>query len=126
MTRVLGAVLAIALLLAHRVTHADPLLALITAAWTPVSLGILRRTEDLRWAPAIWALDGFAALGLVLAGGDWRSPFYVFALTTLVLPATALPWRVAVSWGVAFSALYGGVALLTEKLPSDTVAKTQT
>jgi signal transduction histidine kinase len=124
MTRVLGALLAIALLLAHQVTHADPLLALITAVWTPISLGVLRQTEDRRWAPAVWALDGFAALGLVLAGGDWRSPFYVFALTTLVLPATALPWRVAVSWGVGFSALYGIVALLTEQLPSDTLTNT--
>ena len=124
MTRVLGAALAIALLLAHRVTHADPLLALITAAWTPLSLWVLRQTEDRTWAPAVWAADGLAALGLVLAGGDWRSPFYVFALTTLVLPATSLPWRAAVTWGLAYSALYGVVAQLTEKLPADTLTNT--
>jgi signal transduction histidine kinase len=124
MTRVLGAVLAIALLLAHRVTHADPLLAALTAAWTPVSLALLRRTEASDFAPAVWALDAAAALGLVLAGGDWRSPFYVFALTTLILPATSLPWRAAVLWGLGFSACYGGVALLTEKLPSDTLTNT--
>jgi two-component system sensor histidine kinase UhpB len=124
MTRVLGAVLAIALLLAHQVTHADPLLAALTAAWTPLSLALLRRTEASDWAPAVWALDAAAALSLVLAGGDWRSPFYVFALTTLVLPATSLPWRGAVAWGVGFSACYGGVALLTEKLPSDTLTNT--
>jgi signal transduction histidine kinase len=124
MTRVLGAALAIVLLLAHRVTHADPLLALITAVWTPVSLGLLRQTEDRAWAPAVWALDGLAALALVLAGGDWRSPFYVFALTTLVLPATSLPWRAAVAWGLGYSACYGAVALLTEKLPADTLTNT--
>jgi signal transduction histidine kinase len=124
MTRLLGALLAIVLLLAHRVTHHDPALALLTIVWTPLSLLALRRTEGARWAPAIWAVDGFAALGLVLAGGDWRSPFYVLALTTLVLPAASLPWRAAVGWGLSFSALYGGVALLTSKVPADTLTNT--
>jgi two-component system sensor histidine kinase UhpB len=124
MTRVLGAALAIVLLLAHRVTHADPLLAAITAAWTPLSLWVLRRTEGWPWAPAVWAADGLAALALVLSGGDWRSPFYVFALTTLVLPATSLPWRAAVGWGLGYSLLYGAVAWLTEKLPADTLSNT--
>ncbi|HET6506211.1 MAG TPA: ATP-binding protein [Baekduia sp.] len=124
MTRVLGAALAIVLLLAHRVTHADPLLAVITAVWTPLSLWTLRRTEDWEWAPAVWAADGLAALGLVLSGGDWRSPFYVFTLTTLVLPATSLPWRAAFAWGLGSSALYGAVAWLTEKLPADTLSNT--
>ncbi|HMJ32937.1 MAG TPA: ATP-binding protein [Baekduia sp.] len=124
MTRVVGALLAVALLLVHRVTHDDPLLAVITALWTPISLLALRQTEDAEWAPAVWALDALAALGLVLAGGDWRSPFYVFALTTLILPATALPWRTAVAWGLGFSGLYGVVALLTQKLPVDTLTNT--
>jgi signal transduction histidine kinase len=124
MTRVLGALLAIALLLSHRVTDGDPLLAALTVVWTPLSLLILRRTQDVPWAPAVWAADTAVALGLVLAGGDWRSPFYVFALTTLVLPATSLPWRDAVAWGLAFSGLYGIVAALTDKLPADTLTNT--
>ena len=124
MTRLLGAALAIALLLAHRITHHDLLLAVVALAWTPLSLLLLRQTQDAQWAPAIWALDALAALGLVLGGGDWRSPFYVFALTTLVLPATSLPWRRAVAWGVCFSAAYGVVALLTNKLPNDTLTNT--
>jgi signal transduction histidine kinase len=124
MTRVLGAALAIALLLAHRVTHADPLLAVVTAVWTPLSLWLLRRTEDWAAAPAIWAADGLAALALVLAGGDWRSPFYVFALSTLVLPATSLPWRPAAIWGVGYSACYAAVAVATEKVPADTLTNT--
>ena len=62
--------------------------------------------------------------GAGLLGGDWRSPFYVFALTTLVLPATSLPWRRAVVWGLGFSSLYGVVALLTQQLPSDTLTNT--
>jgi signal transduction histidine kinase len=124
MTRVLGATLAIALLLAHSVTDHDPLLALITLAWTALSLLLLHRTQDTTWAPVVWAFDALAALSLVLAGGDWRSPFYVFALTTLILPATSLPWRRAVAWGVGFSTAYGIVALLTDKLPDDTLTNT--
>jgi signal transduction histidine kinase len=124
MTRILGALLAVALLLAHRVTHHDPLLAAAAVAWTPISLLILRRTEGVSWAPLVWVLDALAAFGLILAGGDWRSPFYVYALTTLVLPATSLAWRRAFAWGVCFSALYGVVALLTEKLPADTLTNT--
>jgi signal transduction histidine kinase len=124
MTRVLGALVAIALLLLHRVTHHDPLLAAITVAWTPISLLILRQTQDWRAAPLVWALDALAAFALILAGGDWRSPFYVFALTTLVLPATSLPWRTAFAWGVVFSGLYGCVALLTDQLPADTLENT--
>jgi len=124
MTRAFGAVLAVILLFAHQVTAHDPLLALLTIAWTPVSLYVLRQTQDAAWAPLVWAADTAAALGLVLAGGDWRSPFYVFALTTLVLPATSLPWRQAVVWGLSFSALYGVVALLTEQLPADTLTNT--
>src|SRR3954464_6941156 len=101
MTRVLGAGLAIVLLLAHQVTHADPLLAVTALVWAPLSLLALRRAQDEPWAPAVWGVDMIAAFALVLAGGDWRSPFYVFALTTLVMPATSLPWRRAVAWGVA-------------------------
>jgi signal transduction histidine kinase len=121
MTRVLGAAIAVALLAGHRVTGDDTLLAQIALVWTVVSLAAFGQSERLRAAPAAWALDLLAALGLVLASGDWRSPFYVFALTTLVLPATTLPWRAAVAWGVAFSALYGAVAALTHQLPSDTL-----
>ena len=59
MTRVLGATLAIALLLAHSVTDHDALLALITLLWTALSLLLLQRTQDAtghrscgRWTPS--------------------------------------------------------------------------
>src|SRR3954462_9550050 len=124
MTRALGAAVAVALLLAHQVTHADPLLAALAVVWTPLSLLALQRTQDAPWAPAVWGADTLAAFALILAGGDWRSPFYVFALTTLVLPATSLPWRAGVARGVVFSGLYGCVALLTDQLPADTLENT--
>jgi signal transduction histidine kinase len=52
-------------------------------------------------------------LALVLASGDWRSAFYLLALTTLVLPATALEPRRALLWGAAFTTGYLAVAVLT-------------
>jgi signal transduction histidine kinase len=124
MTRVLGTILAVGLLLGHRVTGHDVPLAALTVAWSALTLFAFGRSARLREAPAAWAVDAAAALALVLASGDWRSPFYIFALTTLVLPATALPWRGAIACGVGFSAAYGVVALLTRQVPSDTLANT--
>jgi signal transduction histidine kinase len=124
MTRALGALVAIVLLLVHRVTAGDVPLAGVTVVWTAATLIAFGRSARLRAAPAAWAVDTLAALGLVLASGDWRSPFYIFALTTLVLPATALPWRAAVAWCVGFSGLYAVVALLTWRVPADTLANT--
>jgi signal transduction histidine kinase len=124
MTRALGATLAVVLLAAHKVTDADGLLILVTLAWTALTLMGFGRSERLRAAPAAWAVDGLAALLLILVSGDWRSPFYIFALTTLVLPATALPWRKAIAWGLSYSALYAAVALATRQVPSDTLTNT--
>jgi two-component system sensor histidine kinase UhpB len=124
MTRLIGASVAVGLLLAHQVTDHDTRLALVTVAWTAATLLGFARSARLRAAPAAWAIDMFAALALVLASEDWRSPFYVFALTTLVLPATMLPWRAALAWGTMYSALYAGVAMLTRQLPSDTLSNT--
>jgi signal transduction histidine kinase len=123
MTRLLGAALAVLLLTVHTVTESDLPLAVVVIAWTAATLLAFRR-RAIREAPWAWALDTFAALALVLASGDWRSPFYVFALTTLVLPATTLPWRAAIAWGCGFSLSYGVVALLTRQVPSDTLTNT--
>ena len=114
MTRLLGAAVAIGLLAVHHVTGRDPLLLAITAAWTIVSLGLFAHGEHQQSDPSAWVVDGAVALALVWLSGDWRSPFYVFALTTLILPATTLPFRRAVTWGCGFTAAYLAVALATE------------
>src|SRR4051794_3306858 len=124
MSRLLGATLAVALLVAHRVTEHDLPLVAVTIAWTVVTLAGFGRAPALRAAPAAWVADTVAALALVLLSGDWRSPFYLFALTTLVLPATTLRWRAALAWSATFSGAYAGVALLMHKLPLDTIANT--
>jgi signal transduction histidine kinase len=58
-------------------------------------------------------VDAAVALGLVLAAGEWRSPFYLLAVTTLILPATSLRPRQALAAGVAFAAVYFVIALVT-------------
>jgi signal transduction histidine kinase len=114
MTRVLAAVVAVVLLAVHHVSDHDPALIGLTLAWTALSLTLFARSEEWqRWGWA-WALDGAAAIALVWLSEDWRSPFYVFALTTLVLPATSLPFRSALVWGCGFTLAYLAVAIETE------------
>jgi signal transduction histidine kinase len=122
MTRLLGIVVALGLLVAQGITNHEVVLATVAAAWTCLTLVAFGRSEALRGLPAAWAVDGLAGLGLVVAAGDWRSPFYTYALTSLVLPATALPWRAAIAWGAGFSGLYGALALVNSKVPVATLA----
>jgi signal transduction histidine kinase len=114
MTRILGAVLAVGLLAVHHVSAHDPALIGLTIAWTALSLSVFARSEDWQRRPSAWTVDALAVIALVWLSDDWRSPFYVFALTTLVLPATSLPFRSALLWGCGFTLAYFGVALATE------------
>jgi signal transduction histidine kinase len=114
MTRVLGAVVAVVLLAVHHVSRHDPALIGLTLGWTALSLAAFARSNEWQRRPWAWAIDGGAAIALVWLSEDWRSPFYVFALTTLVLPATSLPFRSAVLWACGFTAAYLAVAIETE------------
>lgn len=119
-TRVLGACVAIVLLAAHRVSDYDAALVVATVSWTAISLGAFLTVERLASAWPAWLVDTGIALSLVYLSTDWRSPFYVFALTTLILPATELPFRRAVAWGIAWTSGYLAVAILTERLGGET------
>jgi len=114
MTRLLGAGVAIALLAVHHVTDHDPALIAVTAGWTVLTLAVFSRWEQSQASRAAWLIDGAGAVGLIWLSGDWRSPFYVLALTALVLPATTLTFRGAVGWGCGFAAAYLAVAVETE------------
>lgn len=116
MTRVLGASVAIALLAVHRVSHYDAALIMVTIVWTALSLGAFWSSPWLQRTPAAWAVDTVVALLLIWLSTDWRSPFYVFALTTLVLPATTLRFRAAVGWGLAYTGGYLLTAIATERI----------
>lgn len=120
MTRVMGAVAAVLLLMAHDVSPHDGWLIILTVGWTAISLGAYAASDRLQHAPGAWIVDTVVALWLVYLSTDWRSPLYVFALTTLILPVTALPFRRAVGWGIMFTGAYLAVAILTERLGGDT------
>jgi signal transduction histidine kinase len=121
MTRGFGAVVAVALLAAHQVSDYDPALGATAVAWGTGSILAFARFPRLQHAPVAWLLDTAIALVLVYFSTDWRSPFYLMALTTLILPATELSFRPAVVWGVGYTAGYLGVAFLTERLPGATL-----
>jgi signal transduction histidine kinase len=113
MTRLLATVVAVVLLLVHRVVAYDLALIVASVAYSAGSLGLLRLVPRLQLSPAAWLVDCVAVLALVVASADWRSPFYILMLTALVLPSTGQPFRRALGWGLAFALAYFGVALYT-------------
>ena len=123
MTRVLAAGVAVLLLSVHRVTAHDPLLIVATVVYTVVSLGAFAYVPRLQVSPMAWLIDCVAVLALVVGSEDWRSPFYVLMLTALILPATGLPFRRALAWGLAFTSGYLAVAVYTE-LDANTLEST--
>ena len=123
MTRLLAAGVAVLLLVVHRVTAHDAELIAITIAYTAVSLGLLTAMPRLQLEPAAWLVDCAAALALVAASEDWRSPFYILMLTALILPSTGLRFRHAIGWGLVFALAYLGVAVYTE-LDANTLEST--
>ena len=69
-----------------------------------LSTALLLAWPALRRQPATWVVDFAVTLTFVLQSGDWRSPFYLLWLTSLALPATALPMRRA-AWLACAAAL---------------------
>ncbi|HEU0024686.1 MAG TPA: ATP-binding protein [Thermoleophilaceae bacterium] len=111
--RVAATAVAAALLIFHRVTDHDGLYALVVVAYgAATAAAVATRVREAGLA-AFWLLDGAATLALVMAGGNWRSPVYLLALTALILPATAgPPWRGVAATG-AFTCGYLAIALFT-------------
>lgn len=112
-TRWLGLVTAVGLLAVQQYTQHDGLLVAAGLAYGTLSSVAVLRRPDLTRRPWFWIIDATAVLALVLASGDWRSPFYLLALTTLALPAAALPFRRALLFGTGFTLAYLLVALAT-------------
>lgn len=113
LARGLAAAAAIGLLVAHRVTGHDPSLIGGAIVMGPAAMIVAAASERLRRSPVTWAVDAALVLALVVASEDWRSPFYLMALTTLIFPAVTLDVRAAGAWGTAFAAAYLGVAVAT-------------
>lgn len=113
-TRLPAAGVSVGLLLVHHVSDRDATLVAATIAWTAVTLVAAIRFPAVQRSRVAWALDAAAALVLTWLSGDWRSPFYVFGLTALILPATSLPFRGALAWGGAYALAYLAVGVITE------------
>ena len=111
-TRAAAACIAPLLQLLQHYELREQVLALVGLGYGAGSILLLACRPGLQKRPSIWTLDALAVLGLVLASGEWRSPFYLMALTALILPATALSPRFALAFGFAFVAGYFGVALI--------------
>jgi signal transduction histidine kinase len=113
MTRAVAVVIAVSLLIAHRVTPYDALLGWVTLCYGVLTLLAAVHRPRLFRHPAAWVVDLTIALGLILASGDWRSPFYLLALTALAPPTTTLGFRPALGVGLAFTVAFFVVAVLT-------------
>lgn len=117
-SRLFGAAIAIALLSVHRVTGHDQALIVAAVGWTTFSCLAVLRWPELHRRASAWVVDTIVVLGLILASEDWRSPFYIYGLTTLILPVTELRARPAVVWGMTWVVAYFIVAVLTA-LPAE-------
>jgi signal transduction histidine kinase len=82
-----------------------------------LSTAVLLAWPALRRQPATWIVDFALTLTFVLESGDWRSPFYLLWLTSLALPATALPVRRAAGLACAAALSYLLVAVLGGPVP---------
>ncbi len=113
MARLTATAVAALLLLAHRLTDHDGLLAVAVITYGAATTYAAVRIEAFLTSPALWVADGVAVLALILAGEQWRSPFYLLALTALILPATSLRLKSALAFTAAFTAGYFAVAATT-------------
>jgi signal transduction histidine kinase len=110
-TRAAGAGVALLLLAAHPITPYDTALGVLVLVYGVGSIVAAARVPSLQRSTPAAAVDCAVALGFVLAGGDWRSAFYLLALSALVLPATTLSFRRALWFGALFDVAYLAVAV---------------
>ncbi|MDQ3768637.1 MAG: ATP-binding protein [Actinomycetota bacterium] len=116
-TRLAAATVAAILLLVTDTPNTG-LLVSACLGYAAVSCLAFSRLPALQYAPAAWMVDAVAGFALIMVAGNWRSPFYLFAITSLILPATSLGFRKAVAWGGAFSLTYFVVGLFTTLEPN--------
>ena len=107
------AAVAVGLLALRPFSDQDPVLGAMAVIWAAWSIAAVRLSPRLAASVPAWCLDVAVMLGLVLAGGEWRSPFYLLAVSSLILPATALGRRPAIAAALVFTAAYLVIALVT-------------
>jgi signal transduction histidine kinase len=111
--RLLAATGAAVLLVIHRVSAHDDRLLIACVLYTAASLVAFGRSPAVRDSPLAWAIDSLVVLMLMHFSEDWRSPFFVLSLTTLVLPTTSLGYRAGLAWSAGFTLAYVVTARIT-------------
>jgi signal transduction histidine kinase len=111
--RTATALVAVGLLALRPFSDQDPTLGALAVTWTMWTILAVRLSPGLARRPAAWCIDAAVILALVVAAGEWRSPFYLLAVSSLILPATTLAPRRALAAALLFSLAYLGVALVT-------------
>jgi signal transduction histidine kinase len=91
--RSIALTIALGLLALDGLTERELVLGVAGGGYALVSTVVALRHRRIRRLPAFWAVDGSVALLLVLASGDWRSPFYLLWLTALAIPAVRVSLR---------------------------------
>lgn len=109
--RVGAALVAAGLLALRPATDGDTLLAALALLWGAASVVALRLWPRLMGRPGAWVVDLAVVLGLVVASGEWRSPFYLMAVSALIAPATTLTTGLALATGVGFTVVYFALAM---------------
>jgi len=114
LTRIGAVLAAVALLIADAATASDLGLAAVASGWACATIVAYALRPALQGKLVAWVLDAAAVLALIAASGDWRSAFYLLALTALIFPATARSPSLALAFGVGFTAAYGALAAAAE------------
>lgn len=122
--RLAAMVTAVLLLGVHRVTDHDGMLAMVGAGYVVIGALAVGRWPGIVLRPVAWAIDIAVVLALVGASEDWRSPYYLLALTTLAMPAAALAPPSALMLGGGFSAAYAVLAHIIGPSPLSIGAQT--
>jgi signal transduction histidine kinase len=118
-----AAVVAAGMLVLRPLTDADPPLATFALLWGGATILAVRLWPWLMSRPTAWVIDIAVALALVVASGEWRSPFYLLAVSALIPPATTLPVAAATAVGAGFATVYFALAL-TLGIEWETLAST--
>ena len=115
--RIAAGGVAAALLLAQNDPRDD--LVLLGTGLTAAAVGtlVIWRRPGARRRPELWVAEAVAGLALIAWSGDWRSPFYLLWLTTLVLPAVHLGVARASGLAAVATGAFLAVALLGGPVP---------
>src|ERR1044072_82390 len=82
-----GAVISAVLLLLVQTVSGHERMLIAVGVGYGVASGAVVWWSAAAHQPTFWAVDALAGLALILASDEWRSPFYLFAITPLILPS---------------------------------------